>query len=42
MTWLRCTYRWSAWDRVRFIAPYFCLGLLIGAALDIGSRIAFR
>lgn len=40
VSWLRRTYRWSAWDRARFIAPWFCLGLLIGAALDIASRIA--
>lgn len=34
------THRWSRWDRIRLVLPWFCLGLLAGALLDILDRVA--
>lgn len=36
---LVCTHRWSRWDRIRLVMPWFCLGLLVGFMIDITDMI---
>lgn len=38
-TWLSCTYTSPRWKLARELAPWLALGLGIGAAIDLATRI---
>ncbi len=38
---VRRTATWSAYERARFLAPWFLLGLAIGATIDLALRWAY-
>ena len=38
MTWLRCTYTSPRWKLASELAPWFVVGLGMGAAIDIITR----
>lgn len=40
MTWLKQTYRWSRWERLRLVLAPLLVGLAIGAVITAIIRIA--